>query len=660
MNIRMKPLRMVPGGVGPLLAIFSILFYVPTHAQIAIRGEINSYAAVTGFDVCANKLSVASTAGFQPGNVVMLIQMQGATINESNSSAYGSIASYNNAGNFEKAVIAEIQGNTISFTKDLIKTYDANGKVQMVSIPQYGTGTVIVLGELTAAPWNGTTGGVLAFEAIGGTVDVRANINVNGKGFRGGGITLRRGTGNNCNPFIPITGYYYDSDSWESAFKGEGIAETILGKELGRGPQANGGGGGNDHNSGGGGGAHAALGGNGGENQEPPPVLFSSNNCRGFNPGIGGKSLQTTDLIFMGGGGGGGHSNNENAGTPGGNGGGIVYIAADQLIGNDRIISANGNDAANGLGDGVGGGGAGGTIMLNINEVNAPGLQVEVKGGKGADVDNQGVDRCFGPGGGGSGGVLALSEQIDLIELNPVLSGGIPGVTLNSARSGCTGSNEATAGGNGTVRTVSNNNPFIPVGLLDPGSGCFTPTPVDYLYFKLQPQDNMVHLEWATAREKDNDYFSIERSENGKDFYEIARVSGKGTYSGVSTYTINDNNPLFGLSYYRIKQVDYDRKSAYTGIEPVRFSAGEMLLSVYPNPVQSQDNLNITLYSPIEGEATLRVYTLLGEEKYTATYGVTKGAQKLDLSMNNFTTGWYVIHLQIGNYYKVQKIKVVR
>lgn len=655
MNVIMKPLKMVPGGVGPLLAIFSILFYVPTHAQIAIRGVINSYAAVTGFDVCANKLNVASTAGFQPGNVVMLIQMQGATINESNSSAYGSIAGYNNAGNFEKAVIAEIQGNTISFTKDLIKTYDANGKVQMVSIPQYGTGTVIVLSELTAAPWNGTTGGVLAFEAIGGTVDVRANINVNGKGFRGGGITLRRGNGNNCNPFFPSPDYYYGSDSWESAFKGEGIAEVIAGKELGRGSQANGGGGGNDHNSGGGGGAHAALGGNGGENREPA-LDFAQ--CRGYNPGLGGRPLQTTELIFMGGGGGGGHSNNENAGTAGANGGGIVYIAANQLIGNSRVISANGNNAIDGLGDGVGGGGAGGTIILNINQVNAQDLQVQVKGGNGANVDNLGDDRCFGPGGGGSGGVIALSDQIDLTEITADLTGGIPGITLNSTSElNCSGSsNGATAGGNGIVR----NSVFVPTGLLDPGSGCFTPTPVDYLYFKLQPQDNMVHLEWATAREKDNDYFSIERSENGKDFYEIARVSGKGTYNGVSTYTINDNNPLFGLSYYRIKQVDYDRKSAYTGIEPVRFSAGEMLLSVYPNPVQSQDNLNISIYSPLDGEATLRIYTLLGEEKYTATYGVTKGAQKLDLPMNNFSTGWYVIHLQIGNYYKVHKIKVVR
>jgi hypothetical protein len=651
MNVTMNPLKMVPGGVGPLLAIFSILFYVPTHAQIAIRGQINSYAAVTGFDVCANKLTVATTAGFQPGNVVLLVQMQGATINN----AIGDDFSYNNAGSFERGVIAEIQGNTISFTKDLIRSYDSEGSVQMVSVPQYGN--VFVLNELTAAPWDATTGtgGILAFEASG-TVDLRANINVNGKGFKGGAITTN--TASRCGElqFRNVDGYSFSSIDWRSAFKGEGIAAIIPGQELGRGVQANGGGGGNDHNSGGGGGGSYGAGGIGGENDEPN--FF---NCRGYNPGLGGDSVRLSQRIFMGGGGGGGHSNN-NFGTPGGNGGGIIYIKANTLTGNNKLISANGITALDGFGDGIGGGGGGGAILLDVANINAQNLIIEAKGGNGGNANNWSSiggppeNRCFGPGGGGGGGFVAISGAFDPTEIIPAIAGGEPGVTQNSTAS-CNGtSNGALSGNNGTVlKSV-----FVPTGLLDPGSGCFTPTPVDYLYFKLQPQDNMVHLEWATAREKDNDYFSIERSENGKDFYEIARVSGKGTYNGVSTYTINDNNPLFGLSYYRIKQVDYDRKSAYTGIEPVQFSAGEMLLSVYPNPVQSQDNLNISIYSPLDGEATLRIYTLLGEEKYTSTYGVTKGAQKLDLPMNNFSTGWYVIHLQIGNYYKVHKIKVVR
>jgi hypothetical protein len=213
------------------LFAFLISFFYTTVAAQSISGIINSYAEVTALDPCDNRITIRNISGsdFQPGSVVMLIQMQGASINETNTSSFGAITNYNSAGVYEKAVIAEVQGNTITFTKDLLRSYDTSGSVQLVSIPQYSN--VVVNGELTAAPWNGLPGRI-SFEASG-TLTLNGNINVDGKGFRVGAITRNR-AGNGCSPFIAQAAYFYDSTRWESAFKGEGIVRQIAGKSWTR------------------------------------------------------------------------------------------------------------------------------------------------------------------------------------------------------------------------------------------------------------------------------------------------------------------------------------------------------------------------------------------------------------------------------------------
>src|SRR5688500_847376 len=99
-----------------------------------ISGTINIYTAVTAPCLCPNQITVASSAGFSAGNTVLIIQMQGATIDQTNTAAFGTITAYNNCGLFEKAVILSISGNDIYFTNDLVNSYNLPlGKVQMIS-----------------------------------------------------------------------------------------------------------------------------------------------------------------------------------------------------------------------------------------------------------------------------------------------------------------------------------------------------------------------------------------------------------------------------------------------------------------------------------------------------------------------------------------------
>lgn len=422
-----------------LIVVMSLLWMNPIQAQTPIGGIINTYTSISNINNgtdCSATLTLVDASGFSVGDYALVIQMQGAVIDESNSQTFGDVNNLNGAGLFEKIEIASINGNTITTVSGLLNDYETTGKVQLVTIPQYMD--VTVTSEITAAPWDGEKGGVIAME-VSGSLALQADINASTSGFRGG--TTSNPT-SECSAFTFISDFHYPQGAWQSEGKGEGVAAYIQGKEYGRGAQANGGGGGNDHNAGGGGGAGYENGGQGGENQDPG--LF---NCRGNFPGVGGKSISYSDTrLFLGGGGGAGHENNSQA-TFGGVGGGIIYCAANTITTNGFFFRSNGEDNGVTVGlDGGGGGGGAGSMIVRANMI-IGNLDLEAKGGKGSDTRNLNIDRCMGPGGGGGGG--AIYSNVDLAMMTPHVQGGLPGVVTESI-SGCNGlSNNAASGQNG-------------------------------------------------------------------------------------------------------------------------------------------------------------------------------------------------------------------
>lgn len=389
---------------------------------------------MTDLDTCTATLTLDKSAGFSVGMNVLIIQMQGASINIANSANFGSISDLHSAGLYERARISSVTGNQVILENILLNNYDTDGSVQLISLPAYQN--AIITDTLTAEPWDGQIGGVLALE-VTDTLTFNAPIDVSGIGFQGGIADIQ--ANNNCNALTNANAYYYDLSNWRGAAKGEGIAKFIADREAGRGAQATGGGGGNDHNSGGGGGANAGAGGNGGENNEPDFL-----GCDGRFPGIGGKAIpDLNNRIFLGGGGGAGHENND-VGSDGGNGGGIVILIAHYLQGNNQSILAKGITPPTITGDGGGGGGAGGTVLLDIKNVVSPVL-VQAQGGDGGSIDNKNGQRCHGPGGGGSGGRLVA---VDTLPISYELTRGEAGMSKNSSTCG-TGTNGAQAGADG-------------------------------------------------------------------------------------------------------------------------------------------------------------------------------------------------------------------
>lgn len=418
-----------------LFVLSCFTFSLPLSAQDTLSGVVNHYAKVLEVDHCAGTLIVDNAGPMQAGDTLLLIQMQGAAINRSNTSNFGQVTDINGAGLCEPMVVDAVMGDTIQAQYRFLNAYDPAGKVQVVRIPYYDD--AVVGNTLRAQAWNGETGGVLTLYAR--TVTLQADIDVSGQGFRGGSAALDYD--GNCSWLFSYDNYRYEAGSIRSGGKGEGIAGIPTDWPRGRGPAANGGGAGNDHNSGGGGGSHIAAGGRGGNNDNP-----SFFGCQGPNPGLAGRALPDLEPhLFLGGGGGAGHGNNDVA-TDGGNGGGIAIVLADQVYFNDFAIRANGADAATAGGDGAGGGGAGGTVYVEGFKF-GEGLLVEALGGRGGDADNNNAEQCFGPGGGGAGGkVYGSFSNNQAIEV----SGGGAGITFDSAE--CPdGNNGAEAGQSGST-----------------------------------------------------------------------------------------------------------------------------------------------------------------------------------------------------------------
>ena len=390
---------------------------------------INRYAAVFSFDMCNNEIAVSDSNAFKTGDTVLLVQMKGALIDTSDTPAYGNVANYKNAGNYEFNYISRKNGNRFTLKNKLTKGYDIpGGVVQLVRVPYYKD--ALFTGGLTCSKWDGTKGGILAIIVKNG-LTCFGEIDVSGMGFKGGDGPDRVVASPSCFE----NNYSYPANTQVAGLKGESISTLSLSGIKGKGSPAAGGGGGLSHNSGGGGGANAGGGGYGG---------YQSDTCTNTafdNRGIGGKNLNYTaaaNKIFLGSGGGAGHADNPDPSVllpSGGAGGGIVIIITDSLLMFTNSILANGADGqyclAPDCSDGMGGGGGGGTVLLKVNRITDT-LTVETSGGNGAHVlSPTSPGGRVGPGGGGGGGAIFMNNSFLPPNVGLLNTGGTNGYIIS-------------------------------------------------------------------------------------------------------------------------------------------------------------------------------------------------------------------------------------
>jgi Secretion system C-terminal sorting domain len=177
-----------------------------------------------------------------------------------------------------------------------------------------------------------------------------------------------------------------------------------------------------------------------------------------------------------------------------------------------------------------------------------------------------------------------------------------------------------------------------------------TSLPVELTFFKAKAANNIVKLYWQTASEKNNKGFEIERSVDAKTWENIGGVKGQGTSNVIINYSFEDKHPLSILSYYRLKQVDFDGKESYSNIESVAAYKTNLSFEVYPNPINNKE-ATITIDEDLL-EGTLTVINSIGlvvkKEK------INNRNPTLDL--HNLTKGIYIFNIQKGSNFLSKKI----
>ena len=346
-------------------------------ATTSIAGIINSYYPGSAGSVAAGAVAVpvgvisptGSSTPVAAGDLLIVMQMQGAQIDSSNSDCYGdsvgtagcatrttTTASYaggnlNNlsylAGNWEYCTATTAAGATIGVAcagtaGGTVNAYQSTASVgtstngsytyQVIRVPQYAS--VALTANVVPQAWNGSTGGVLGLQANGTITMAGFNLDASSRGFRGGGQTFTAPYGPPVLDPVNGTTFYRAAagnlaaapgGELEGSFKGEGIAGTprlvyngtaqvdalidgYPAGSRGRGAPGNAGGGGNNQNGGGGGGSNGGQGGQGGGgwNDASRPTTFrDSGGFGGDGASRAGNNLALSPTRLLMGGGGG-------------------------------------------------------------------------------------------------------------------------------------------------------------------------------------------------------------------------------------------------------------------------------------------------------------------------------------------------------------------
>jgi len=160
--------------------------------------------------------------------------------------------------------------------------------------------------------------------------------------------------------------------------------------------------------------------------------------------------------------------------------------------------------------------------------------------------------------------------------------------------------------------------------------------PVTWLSFEARADDSgSVALDWATTTETQNDHFAVERSADGARYQAIGHVNGAGTSTVINHYAYTDENPLPGVNYYRLRQVDFDGSYTFSRTVAVTTRTTTTALAVFPNP--ATDYITVQL---AHNTAELLEWRLIDAGGRTLRSGTTEAA-RFDLPVYDLPAGLY-------------------
>lgn len=175
------------------------------------------------------------------------------------------------------------------------------------------------------------------------------------------------------------------------------------------------------------------------------------------------------------------------------------------------------------------------------------------------------------------------------------------------------------------------------------------PLPVELNSFNAQCEGGEVVINWATQTEINNNYFVVEKSNDGTVFSEIAIIQGAGNSNVILSYSIIDSDPSVGISYYRLKQVDFDGATIYHQIINSDCSVNEFEVTQL---LLNNNDLNFNITSSQNENIIIYFYDYRGRVIRKKSIFLNEGLNFIELNNFNISTGIYMLSItgELNNY----------
>ena len=177
--------------------------------------------------------------------------------------------------------------------------------------------------------------------------------------------------------------------------------------------------------------------------------------------------------------------------------------------------------------------------------------------------------------------------------------------------------------------------------------------PIELSEFNVQKRDKDIEINWTTISETNNDFFEIEKSRDGIDFFPIKKIKGAGNSSEINAYQIYDEYPHSGINYYRLKQIDFDGQSTHSKTAFIFWKNDA--LKIYPTILTSDLPLQIEL--PETQNTTLQLIDVNGQIVY---FENLEEASLHTLDFSFLKNGIYFLQIKNRNSEKVVRLTVIR
>ena len=188
-----------------------------------------------------------------------------------------------------------------------------------------------------------------------------------------------------------------------------------------------------------------------------------------------------------------------------------------------------------------------------------------------------------------------------------------------------------------TISGYNNSQTLTFDDLIVEGSVIGAVLPIELSKFNVKKGEQSVMLSWATASEKNNNHFEIQKSNNGTQFQTIGQVKGSGTNLSGAVYNFEDKTPSVGVSYYRLKQVDTDGTYAYTTVRSILF--GKSKIAVFSTIAKERISLTVS-------DDQIVPFDIINLNGQTVLAGKAIGQHTIDISGLN--SGMYFIRTEGG------------